>query len=379
MIPASPTLVYMDRAPQSWQRELAAANLPLESLLQQLQLPPELLTGINTTDNPFPLRVPPPYLRRIEPENPDDPLLRQILPTITEEDPPPPGYSLDPVGDHDAHCTPGVLQKYHGRALLITTPACAIHCRYCFRRNFPYHDRAITARTIATALEWLRQRPQIQEVILSGGDPLMLPDNRLFELLTTLEQIPHLTTVRLHTRMPVVLPNRVTPRLIQRLQQSRCSIVVVIHCNHPRELDQETSVTLQSLRNHGITLLNQSVLLRGINDDIDTLELLSHSLFSQGVLPYYLHQLDRAVGSHHFEVSRSRAIALQQQLRSRLPGYLLPRLVEEIAGEAGKSPLTRSAGESCDHTQNRRPTTALSPHNSSSLQKSIDPPLDGSN
>ncbi len=338
MITASPSVVYMEPTLPLWQQELAHSRLTPQQLVERLQLPEQLIESITQSEADFPIRATESYLRRIEPGNLDDPLLKQILPAPPERDHSAPGFSSDPVGDCSAIQTGGILQKYRGRALLITTAACAIHCRYCFRRHYPYqqHTLEFNQQTVA---QWLEKNPSIDEVILSGGDPLMLSDRRLTALLEQFEAIPHLKTLRFHSRMPVVLPSRITDELLQQLQQSHLKMVMVIHCNHPHELNDETFDVLQQMQQNGITLLNQSVLLKGVNDSADTLIQLSHTLFEQGVLPYYLHLLDRVHGSQHFEVAEAEAEIIHQQLRNQLPGYLLPRLVREIEGEPSKTPI----------------------------------------
>jgi EF-P beta-lysylation protein EpmB len=237
----------------------------------------------------------------------------------------------DPVGDLAARAAPGLLHKYRGRALLAMTGACAVHCRYCFRRHFPYADES-AVRDPAPALEHIARDAGIHEVILSGGDPLTLSDRRLADLVRSLATIPHLRRLRVHTRLPVVLPTRVTDACLAALTQTRLPCVVVVHANHANEIDEAVGAAFANMRAAGITLLNQSVLLRGVNDDADALAHLSEALFEAGALPYYLHALDKVAGAAHFEVGESRALAVMDALRVRLPGYLVPRLVREQAG-----------------------------------------------
>lgn len=282
--------------------------------------------------------VPRGYAALMEPGNPKDPLLRQVLPLAIEGERHP-GFSADPVGDTAATLVPGLLQKYRGRALLVTTPACAIHCRYCFRRHYPYADATLGPDGGAAAIAAIAADTSITEVILSGGDPLMLDDGALARLCEALAAIPHVERLRVHTRLPTVLPSRVTPVLCRLLGQTRLATVVVIHANHPRELGDAAGGALDRLRGVGAALLNQSVLLRGVNDDLDTLCALSEGLFRHGVLPYYLHLLDRVQGAAHFEVPEVQARALISALRLRLPGYLVPRLVREEPGAGTKIPL----------------------------------------
>jgi L-lysine 2,3-aminomutase len=286
----------------------------------------------------FPLRVPRSYLKRMEKNNPNDPLLRQVLPVPAEEAEIA-GYNRDPVGEIDKHASPGLIQKYEGRALLITTNACAIHCRYCFRRHYPYADNLAGRDKWTTALETLRADPGIKEIILSGGDPLSMADDKLGSLILQLEQIPHLIWLRLHTRIPIVMPDRVSSGLLNVIGRSRFKQTLVVHANHPNEIDDEVASALDKLHGTGIQLLNQSVLLRGVNDDARILAQLSERLYLHHVLPYYLHMLDPVAGAAHFEVPEKTARRIMQDLRVRLPGYLVPRLVREIDGEAFKTPL----------------------------------------
>jgi EF-P beta-lysylation protein EpmB len=316
-----------------WKEELRQAFTRPAELLAWLGLP-AALAGPGAMDG-FRMLVPRGYAELMEPGEPLDPLLIQVLPQATEAKVHP-AFVLDPVGDSAAALGPGLLQKYQGRALLIATPACAIHCRYCFRRHYPYAEASLGADAGAAAVAGIAADPGIQEVILSGGDPLMLDDRALAVLVARLEAVPHLERLRLHTRLPVVLPSRVTADLCSILAQSRLQPVVVIHANHPRELSPAAALALGSLRTAGVTLLNQSVLLRGVNDDLDTLAALNTALFRHGVLPYYLHLLDRVQGAAHFEVPLPAALALMASLRRCLPGYLVPRLVREEPGAASK-------------------------------------------
>jgi Lysine 2,3-aminomutase len=292
-----------------WQEEISSSIRNIDELAQRVQLSiadldtNKLLSNINPEDQhtKFPLRVTESYLRRVEVGNSKDPLLLQILPTATENLHQT-GYSLDPVGDCSAQKQDGVIQKYHGRALLITTPACAIHCRYCFRRHYPYSENRISDTNLAEAIEWIKEEKSLNEIILSGGDPMMLSNQRLFRVIDSIAEIPHIKTVRIHTRMPVVLPSRIDDMLIDRLSQLNINKVVVIHANHPNEINSEVESALLRIKQSGTILLNQSVLLKGVNDSASTLKQLSLRLFDAGVIPYYLHTLDRVVGSHHFEV-----------------------------------------------------------------------------
>ena len=321
----------------SWQRELSQAIHDPAILLERLELPSTLLASASSGANLFPLRVTEHYLGLIEKGNPDDPLLRQVLP-LDAENKQVPGFNADPVSDHLARQGPGLLKKYSGRVLVITTGACAIHCRYCFRREYPYAEENAT-RQWAKIPEHVAAMPDVSEVILSGGDPLTLSDRKLQELLAGLNQNPELKRLRIHSRIPSVLPSRITPQLIDIFENTRLHTSLVLHCNHARELDTPLDTALAALRRIGVTLLNQSVLLKGVNDSADTLAELSERLFEYGVLPYYLHALDPVSGAAHFKIPDQEAKRLHRQLRHRLPGYLVPRLVREIPERLSKTPL----------------------------------------
>lgn len=329
--PASPT----DHP--RWQRELAEAVRDPAELLALLDLDPALLPAAQAAATQFPLRVPRGFVARMRPGDPHDPLLRQVLP-LNEELRPAAGFVADPVGDLQAMAGHGVLHKYHGRVLLVATGACAVHCRYCFRRHFPYAEANAAAGQWEAALRYIGSRPEISEVILSGGDPLVLNDRRLSELAHALADIPHLRRLRIHSRLPIVLPSRVDERLLDWLAGTRLSPVLVVHANHPRELDADVAAAAARLRARGVTLLNQAVLLAGVNDDAEVLIALSERLFECGIQPYYLHALDRVQGAGHFQAD-AELPALMQTLRARLPGYLVPRPVREEPGQPAKTPL----------------------------------------
>ncbi|MFZ6697192.1 EF-P beta-lysylation protein EpmB [Stenotrophomonas acidaminiphila] len=286
----------------------------------------------------FPLRVPRGFAARMCPGDPADPLLRQVLP-VDAEMRVVPGFSFDAVGDGAAKKATGVIQKYRGRALLVATGSCAINCRYCFRRHFDYAGENAARGAWEEALAAIAADPSIDEVILSGGDPLALATAKLAELTTALAAIPHVRRLRIHSRLPVVLPERVDDELVHWLAGLPWPLAFVIHANHANEFDASVDAALARLRGAGAQLLNQAVLLRGVNDDIDVLAALSERSFAAGVLPYYLHQLDRVQGVAHFEVDDARALELHAALRARLSGYLVPKLVREIAGDTGKRPL----------------------------------------
>jgi len=309
-----------------------------DTLWRILELPLPLLPAARHAAQRFRLRVPAGFMRRMRKGDPADPLLRQVLP-LGEELVETPGWSSDPLEELDAMPVPGLLHKYPGRVLLTLTGACAVNCRYCFRRHYPYSEANPSREHWPATLEYIRQRKQISEIILSGGDPLTLSDDRLRSMADDLAAIPHVTTLRLHSRVPVVLPERIDDAFLDWISASQLRIVLVIHCNHANEIDRSVTGAMHRLLRIGVTLLNQSVLLRGVNDDLDTLCDLARRLFEAGVLPYYLHQLDPVQGAGHFAVSDHHARQLTEKMRSLLPGYLTPRLVRETPGESAKSPL----------------------------------------
>jgi EF-P beta-lysylation protein EpmB len=323
---------------EGWQHHQARALRDPEQLLEALNLSRALLPGAQQAAAEFALRVPEGFVARMRPGDVDDPLLRQVLP-LAEETLETEGFVTDPVADGTARAGRGLLHKYRGRVLLITTGACGIHCRYCFRRHYPYQDDRLQGAAWQQVLDYIAADPELHEVILSGGDPLTLSDKRLAAMVADLEAIPQLTRLRIHSRQPVVLPERISDALVDMLAHTRLDAVMVLHVNHANEMDGEVDAALRRLQQAGVTLLNQSVLLKGINDDAETLVALSERLFQGGVLPYYLHQLDRVQGAAHFEVEDTRALELLDELRSRLPGYLVPKLVREQAGAAAKLPL----------------------------------------
>lgn len=319
---------------EDWKTELRTAFTQPRDLLATLGLDPALANP--AAGRQFAFLVPRGFARRMKAGDPTDPLLRQVLPLPAELEPQP-GYSTDPVGDGKAKRARGLLQKYQGRALLVVTGACALHCRYCFRRHFPYAADCLIHDPDQTALRAIAQDLTIREVVLSGGDPLMVDDAYLASLFASLASLPHVRRIRLHTRLPVVLPSRVTRGLVSLLANCGLPVLVVIHANHARELScPQVQQALEALKGTGATLLNQSVLLRGVNADPACLAELSEWLFAAGVLPYYLHLLDPVAGARHFEVPDPEARAIMTQLRALLPGYLVPRLVRELAGHGYK-------------------------------------------
>ncbi|HDZ57037.1 MAG TPA: EF-P beta-lysylation protein EpmB [Pseudomonas xinjiangensis] len=325
----------------SWQNLLAGSITDPAVLLRRLELDPTLLAPARAAAADFSLRVPEPYIARMKRGDPNDPLLRQVLP-VGEELFDQPGYVIDPLGEQHANAQPGIIHKYAGRLLLIVSAGCAVNCRYCFRRHFPYDDNALSTAEWQQALDYIRQDSSLSEVIYSGGDPLAANDRRLAWLTREIADIPHIRRLRVHTRLPVVIPQRVTSSLIEALCSTRLPVTMVLHCNHANELDADLAKAIQTLRNAGVTLLNQAVLLRGVNDRLEDQLALSEGLGDHGVLPYYLHVLDHVKGAQHFHVNDEQAARLVGRMLTRLPGYLVPRLVREVAGEASKVPLAIS-------------------------------------
>lgn len=331
-------MLHTRQPPPRWQQEMAAAISDPAVLLEALGLDPEVLEPARAAASAFRMRVPWSYVARMRRNDPRDPLLRQVLP-IGAESVEQPEYTPDPLGERQSVRAPGLLQKYRGRALLITTSACAVHCRYCFRREFPYADQTGDAPRYSEALAEIGRDTSLEEIILSGGDPLSLSDGRLTKLTDAIAQFPHVRRLRVHTRQPVVLPSRVDEGLAAWLERLPWPVVFVLHANHANELDAEVRSACARLRSSGVTLLNQSVLLRGVNDDAGALAELSLRLFDCGVLPYYLHVLDRVRGASHFEVPDDEAQRIAGELAARLPGYLVPRLTREIHGAPAKVTL----------------------------------------
>ncbi|RLA02436.1 MAG: EF-P beta-lysylation protein EpmB [Gammaproteobacteria bacterium] len=320
-----------------WQTLLAQAVSSTDELLGILQIDPAQLKT-RPLDNKFPLRVPRGFVQRMRKGDSRDPLLLQVLP-VQQEAQTATGFVSDPLDELDSMVAPGLLHKYQGRALLTATGACAIHCRYCFRRHFPDTYANPLADQWQQSVDYVAQHSDITELILSGGDPLTLTDARLYSLTDQLAGIGHLRTLRIHSRLPVVLPERIDTGLLSWLESQQLKVVMVVHCNHANEIDADVSAAMQRLGQAGVTLLNQSVLLRDINDDIATLVKLSKQLFSVGVLPYYLHQLDKVQGAAHFEVDDATARQLIDGVSASLPGYLVPRLVREVPDMPGKTLL----------------------------------------
>jgi EF-P beta-lysylation protein EpmB len=295
-------------------------------------------SGKLACEQDFPTFAPLEFVARIEPGNPDDPLLKQILPVAAEQVEQA-GFAADPVGDLNALVSPGVLHKYEGRALILTTAACGIHCRYCFRREFPYQETGSRKDDWLPSIEYLKNHSDVEEVILSGGDPLTTLDEKLDKLITALEGVPHLKRLRIHSRMPIVIPQRITEELVKRLSSSRLAVWMVIHANHPQELSEGVLSRLAHMIDAGIPVLNQAVLLRGVNDQAETLIELCRRLVNHRIQPYYLHQLDRVRGAAHFEVPVETGLKIIESLRAVLPGFAVPQYVYEEPGAKSKSPL----------------------------------------
>ncbi len=318
-----------------WQNELQHPIHEVRYLIDRLKLPTTILA--DPSQQRFGLRVPKSYVARMRLGDMTDPLLRQVLPLLAEQQVIE-NFSRDPLSERLAEKTPQLLYKYQGRVLLITTNQCAIHCRYCFRRHYPW-PKVGDLLNHQIIFDTIQADHSIHEVILSGGDPLTLTDNDLAELVQRLAQITHLKRLRIHSRMPIVLPQRINETLLASLTATRLPIVMIIHANHAQEIDESVGIALTQLIQAGIIVLNQSVLLRGINDNVATLVNLSETLFNYRVLPYYLHLLDRVQGAAHFEVAMETVLNLLEQLRCQLPGYLVPQFVREIAGTPYKQPL----------------------------------------
>lgn len=330
-------LVGSDRG--DWRAQLRDAVREPQELLKHLDLKPGDVGLSHQACHEFGMKVPRAFVDRMQRGDPGDPLLRQVLATEAEllsHD----GYNLDPVGEiGTAIQRPGIIHKYAGRALLIVAAGCAINCRYCFRRHFPYSDNQNSQMAWREALDYIRRNDSIEEVIFSGGDPLVASDAQLADLTSLVAAIPHVQRLRIHSRLPVVLPDRITDELVQAITHPSLQTVMVVHANHAAEIDHTVAAAIERLRDAGITSLNQAVLLRGVNDSVDAQADLAQSLFAAGILPYYLHLMDKVEGAAHYNVPESEGIALMRSLSATLPGYLLPRLVKEQAGQPAKTRL----------------------------------------
>jgi L-lysine 2,3-aminomutase len=321
----------------NWQKELASAFSDPLDLLTYLDFEPDEFRQHIAARRLFPMRVPLPFAARMIKGDINDPLFRQVFPLVDEFDNVA-GFTTDPLQEQNSQL-PGLLHKYQSRVLLVVKGGCAVNCRYCFRRHFPYADNSVNRQGWLQVLNYIRLNSDIDEVIYSGGDPLMAKDDFLAWLTTEITNIPHVKRLRIHTRLPVVIPSRITHELLSWFTTSRLQAVMVLHINHSNEIDPILKEQLLRLKNAGVTLLNQAVLLAGINDSSDAQIALSEALFDAGVMPYYLHMLDKVKGASHFDVDILRAREIMAEVIKRLPGYLVPKLVREIGGQPGKTPL----------------------------------------
>lgn len=322
---------------QNWLKQLANGISDPAKLLEQLEIDPTPWQNGFDARKLFAQRVPQSFVDRMEKGNPFDPLLRQVLP-LSEEFEVHPGYSTDPLEEQN-NAVPGLLHKYHNRALMIVKGGCAINCRYCFRRHFPYDENKGSKSVWQQSLDYVQQHPEIDEIILSGGDPLMAKDEELTWLVNHISDIPHIKRLRIHSRLPVVIPARITPALANLLEETRLQTILVTHINHAQEINQELRDSLTTLKHAGVTLLNQGVMLKGVNDSTDAQVALSQALFDAGVLPYYMHVLDKVQGAAHFFISDQQAKTIMAGVMEKVSGYLVPKLTREIGGRASKTPL----------------------------------------
>ncbi|MBA6254129.1 MAG: EF-P beta-lysylation protein EpmB [Colwellia sp.] len=321
----------------SWQKELSNVVTDPKKLLDMLEIDSQDYLQHFSARKLFPVRVPRPFITRMKKGDFNDPLLKQVMP-LSDEFVISDGYSMDPLEEHDT-VAEGLLHKYKHRVLMIIKSGCAVNCRYCFRRHFPYDENSPNKVRWQPALKYIADHPEINEVIFSGGDPLMASDDHLQWLIEQLEPIKHLTRLRIHTRLPIVIPQRITTSLVNILSESRLKATMVLHINHPNEIDDEVKQALEKLRVARIPLFNQSVLLKGVNDDAKLLCQLSETLFDSGIQPYYLHMFDPVQGVAHFDICEEEAKIIVQKMMAILPGFLMPKLVREIAGEANKTPI----------------------------------------
>jgi len=322
---------------QNWLKQLANGISDPAKLLEQLEIDPTPWKNGFEARKLFAQRVPQSFVDRMEKGNPYDPLLRQVLP-LSEEFEVHQGYSNDPLEEQN-NAIPGLLHKYRNRALMIVKGGCAINCRYCFRRHFPYDENKGSKSVWQTSLDYIQQHPEIDEIILSGGDPLMAKDDELSWLVARIADIQHIKRLRIHSRLPVVIPARITEQLTELLGQTRLQVILVTHINHAQEIDQTLANALDKLKQVGVTLLNQGVMLKGVNDSVSSQIALSNALFEAGVLPYYMHVLDKVQGAAHFFISDQQAKEIMAGVLEQTSGYLVPKLTREIGGRASKTPL----------------------------------------
>jgi EF-P beta-lysylation protein EpmB len=328
---SQPINLYSD-----WKAELSHCVSSIDELLNQLGLNADDLSATEQAAIDFPIKVPQPFVQLMEYGNPNDPLLKQVLP-ISSELTIDSTFSTDPVDESNYNPVPGIVHKYHNRVLMIISPNCAINCRYCFRRHFPYDENRQSKQQWLEALDYLKTKPEINEVIYSGGDPLAANDNFLRWLTAEIESISHIKRLRIHTRLPVVIPSRIDDQLLNWLGNTRLKPTFVLHINHANEISTELSQGVDRLKKIGISILNQSVLLKGVNDCSQALIGLSEKLFDTGIMPYYLHMLDPVQGASHFDIPKDQAVEIFSQIQAELPGFLVPKLVQERAGETSKS------------------------------------------
>jgi len=322
-----------------WQIALSSSITDPKILTDLLQLNISDLPLMQAADKDFSLKIPRAWIEKINPADPYDPLLMQVLP-IAAELKPVAGFEMDALQEIKSSPVPGLLHKYASRVLWIIAGSCAINCRYCFRRHFPYHAHKQAQMDWQKALDYIASNPEVNEVIFSGGEPLILPDAVFSKLVAKLGKIPHIKTLRIHSRMPVFIPERLDQDFLRWFVSDRFKSVLVVHVNHPNEIDAVFAKKMQALRKKGIVLFNQSVLLKGVNDNALVLKNLSERLFFEcGIQPYYLNFLDKIKGVAHFAVTKKQARALYQELLGLLPGYLVPKLVIEIPGRGSKVPL----------------------------------------
>lgn len=322
---------------QNWLQQLANGISDPAKLLEKLEIDPAKWQDGFAARKLFAQRVPQSFVDRMEKGNPYDPLLRQVLP-LSQEFEVHEGYSNDPLHEQGNE-TPGLLHKYRNRALMIVKGGCAVNCRYCFRRHFPYQENKGNKLVWQQSLDYIRQQSELNEVILSGGDPLMAKDEELQWLINHIADIPHIKRIRIHSRLPVVIPARITPELLEILNDSRLQVIMVTHINHAQEINHELKRAMHDLNQAGVTLLNQGVMLKGVNDCVEAQVALSETLFDAGILPYYMHVLDKVQGAAHFYISDQQAKAIMAGLLERVSGYLVPKLTREIGGRKSKTPL----------------------------------------
>jgi len=319
-----------------WKAELSTCISSTEQLLNQLGLGIEDLSTAQQAAATFALKVPQPFVNRMAYGDPNDPLLKQVLPVAAELTSSP-NYNPDPIQESQYNPVAGIVHKYRRRVLMIVSPNCAINCRYCFRRHFPYEENRQSKKQWLSALNYLKERPEINEVIYSGGDPLAANDHFLSWLTEQIESISHIKRLRIHTRLPVVIPSRVDDSLLNWLANTGLKPTVVLHINHANEIDQQVHNMVCRLKSTGVNVLNQSVLLKDINDSAYALISLSEKLFDSGIMPYYLHLMDPVQGASHFDIPEQTASNLYRQIQQELPGFLVPKLVREIPGEKSKT------------------------------------------